>query len=130
MHDDLDPSRPDEASRESALLERVAQLETALRSRPVIEQAKGMIMMVHRCDDEQAFRVLIAVSQSSNRKLREVAAEIVAALPADLPLPAGIAGAFDNEVRRLAQAEPTVGPEAERAEPTIGAEERALDSGA
>ena len=101
MPDDLDPSRPDEASRESALLERVEQLETALRSRPTIEQAKGMIMMVHRCDDEQAFRVLIAVSQSSNRKLREVAAEIVAALPTDEQLPPDIAAAFDNEARRL-----------------------------
>jgi hypothetical protein len=105
MPDDLDPSRPDEASRESALLERVEQLETALRSRPTIEQAKGMIMMAHRCDDEQAFRVLIAVSQSSNRKLREVAGEIVAALPADKPLPPDIAAAFDNEVRRLQAAE-------------------------
>ncbi|MCE0762691.1 ANTAR domain-containing protein [Pseudonocardia kujensis] len=101
MPDDLDPSRPDEASRESELLERVAQLETALRSRPAIEQAKGMIMVVHRCDDEQAFRVLIAVSQSCNRKLREVAAEIVAALPVDKPLPPDIAVALDNEVRRL-----------------------------
>ncbi|MCE3552441.1 ANTAR domain-containing protein [Pseudonocardia sp. RS11V-5] len=101
MPDDLDPSRPDEASRESELLERVVQLETALRSRPAIEQAKGMIMVVHRCDDEQAFRVLIAVSQSCNRKLREVAAEIVTALPVDKPLPPDIAVAFDNEVRRL-----------------------------
>jgi hypothetical protein len=105
MPDDLDPSRPDEASRESVLLERVVQLETALRSRPTIEQAKGMIMVVHRCDDEQAFRVLIAVSQSCNRKLREVANEIVAALPAGKPLPPDVAAAFDNEVRRLRGAE-------------------------
>ncbi|MFR9801640.1 ANTAR domain-containing protein [Pseudonocardia sp. RS010] len=101
MPDDLDPSRPDEASRQSALLERVEQLETALRSRPAIEQAKGMIMMMQRCDDEQAFRVLIAVSQSCNRKLREVATEIVAALPADEPLPPDITAALDTEVRRL-----------------------------
>jgi hypothetical protein len=105
MPDDLDPSRPDEASREPALFERVVQLETALRSRPTIEQAKGMIMMVHHCDAEQAFRVLIAVSQSCNRKLREVAAEIVAALPADEPLPPDVAAAFDNEVRRMRAAD-------------------------
>lgn len=98
MPDDLDPSRPDEAS----LVERVAQLENALRSRPVIEQAKGMLMLVHRCDEDRAFRVLIAVSQSSNRKLREIASELVQALPTDRPLPPDIAEAFDAELRRTA----------------------------
>jgi AmiR/NasT family two-component response regulator len=96
MPDDLDPSRPVEAS----LLERVTQLESALRSRPVIEQAKGMLMLVHRCDEDRAFRVLIAVSQSSNRKLRDIATEVVRALPTDQQLPRDIADAFDAELRR------------------------------
>ncbi|GAA4557409.1 ANTAR domain-containing protein [Pseudonocardia xishanensis] len=96
MPDDLDPSRPDEAS----LLERVTQLESALRSRPVIEQAKGMLMLVHRCDEDQAFRVLIAVSQASNRKLRDIASELVRALPGDRALPPDLAEAFDAELRR------------------------------
>lgn len=97
MPEDLDPSRPDEAA---LLVERIAQLESALRSRPVIEQAKGMLMLVHRCDEEQAFRMLIAVSQSSNRKLREIATEIVDVLPSGGALPADIADAFDVERRR------------------------------
>jgi len=100
MPDDLDPSRPDEAS----LLDRVTQLETALRSRPVIEQAKGMLMLLHRCDEDRAFRVLIAVSQSSNRKLRDIAAALVTALPYDRPLPRDIADAFDAELRRAGRA--------------------------
>ncbi|WP_181782763.1 ANTAR domain-containing protein [Pseudonocardia pini] len=101
MPDDLDPSRPDEASRDRALLDRVAQLENALRSRPAIEQAKGMVMLVHRCDEDRAFRVLIGVSQSCNRKLRDIATEIVDALPAARPLPPDIAEALDTELRRV-----------------------------
>lgn len=97
MPDDLDPSRPDEAAPPA---ERIAQLESALRSRPVIEQAKGMLMLVHRCDEEQAFRLLIAVSQSSNRKLRDIAVEIVRTLPDGGVLPVDIAEAFDAERRR------------------------------
>jgi hypothetical protein len=105
MPDDLDPSRPDEASRDhAALADRVAQLENALRSRPVIEQAKGMVMLVHRCDEDRAFRVLIGVSQSCNRKLRDIALEIVRALPNDGALPPDIAAALDGELRRAGRA--------------------------
>jgi len=53
------------------------QMSEAMRSRAVIEQAKGILMAVHRCDAEEAFRHLVRMSQTGNRKLRDVAEETV-----------------------------------------------------
>jgi len=54
-------------------------LQTAMASRAVIDQAKGIIMSLAACDAEQAFRLLAQQSQHRNRKLRDIAAEIVTA---------------------------------------------------
>ncbi|WP_103350745.1 ANTAR domain-containing protein [Amycolatopsis sp. CA-128772] len=54
------------------------QLREALSSRAVIEQAKGMVMLVRGCSAREAFAVLVAVSQQSNVKLRDVATVVVA----------------------------------------------------
>jgi GAF domain-containing protein len=56
----------------------VEQLQAAMTSRAVIEQAKGIIMRDRRCTADEAFRVLSAASRNSNRKLRDVAAALVA----------------------------------------------------
>jgi GAF domain-containing protein len=53
-------------------------LEHALESRSTIDQAKGMIMAARRCGPEEAFRVLVKMSSTSNVKLRDVAARLVA----------------------------------------------------
>ncbi|WP_229072882.1 GAF and ANTAR domain-containing protein [Actinoplanes sp. DH11] len=53
------------------------QLEAALASRAVIEQAKGIIMSQRRCTAEEAFGILAKASQDANRKLRDVAAALV-----------------------------------------------------
>lgn len=42
-----------------------------------IEQAKGVIMATARCSAQSAFERLVAQSQHENRKLREIAEEIV-----------------------------------------------------
>jgi GAF domain-containing protein len=52
-------------------------LETAMRTRAVIEQAKGILMAIHKITDDQAMDRLIASSQQMNIKLREVAADFV-----------------------------------------------------
>jgi len=52
-------------------------LNEAMKSRAVIEQAKGMIMMQRRCGADEAFQTLVAASQSRNKKLRDIAQEIV-----------------------------------------------------
>jgi GAF domain-containing protein len=52
-------------------------MQAAMESRAVIEQAKGIIMADRRCTADEAFRILVKVSQDSNRKLREVATALV-----------------------------------------------------
>jgi transcriptional regulator with GAF, ATPase, and Fis domain len=54
------------------------QLQTAIESRAVIEQAKGIVMGDRRCSADEAFHILTKLSQDSNRKLRDVAAALVA----------------------------------------------------
>ena len=53
------------------------QLQTAMRSRAVIEQAKGVLMGQRACSAQEAFDVLVQMSQVENRKLRDVAQAIV-----------------------------------------------------
>jgi GAF domain-containing protein len=53
------------------------QLRTAMESRAVIEQAKGIVMALHRCGAEDAFTVLVKRSQATNTKLRDVAEALV-----------------------------------------------------
>ena len=57
----------------------VDQLQNAMASRAVIEQAKGLIMAEQHCSPQDAFDVLVRASQHQNRKLRYVAAALVAA---------------------------------------------------
>ena len=52
-------------------------LQRAMKSRAVIEQAKGILMGARRCTAEQAFDLMIGMSQHSNRKLRDVAQALV-----------------------------------------------------
>jgi GAF domain-containing protein len=53
------------------------QLETAMKSRAVIEQAKGVLMQRDRCTADQAFERLRTESQHKNVKLRDLAKAIV-----------------------------------------------------
>ncbi|MEX1163281.1 MAG: GAF and ANTAR domain-containing protein [Nitriliruptor sp.] len=54
------------------------QLREAITSRAVIEQAKGILMVRVGCDEDEAFALLRRTSQHQNRKLRDVAAAVVA----------------------------------------------------
>jgi GAF domain-containing protein len=54
-----------------------AQLEQALASRTTIDQAIGILMAQQRCTADDAFALLRSHSQSNNRKLRDIAADIV-----------------------------------------------------
>ena len=56
----------------------VAQLKQAMASRAQIEQAKGIIMRDRRCTAEEAFAILVDLSSHANRKLRDIAASIIA----------------------------------------------------
>ena len=56
--------------------EKSGQLRSALRSRDVIGQAKGILMERYKITADQAFEILIQASQRSNRKLHVVAEEL------------------------------------------------------
>jgi GAF domain-containing protein len=53
------------------------QLREALETRDLIGQAKGILMERESCTAEEAFDMLRRASQRTNRKLREVASDLV-----------------------------------------------------
>jgi AmiR/NasT family two-component response regulator len=57
----------------------VAQLEHALSSRIIIEQAKGVIAVLRDITPDEAFVLLRHQARSTRRNIHEVATEIVAA---------------------------------------------------
>jgi len=65
----------------------IEQLRQAIDSRPVIDQARGILMAAHACTPEQAWDILREASQLSNTKLREVAAAVTASTTPDGPPP-------------------------------------------
>lgn len=60
-----------------AALTQLDQLGAALRTRPVVDQGCGIVMHVLGCDADAAFAVLRRISQSTNRKLSDVASAVV-----------------------------------------------------
>ena len=52
-------------------------LRAALESRELIGQAKGILMEREKCSADEAFGILRGVSQRTNRKLRDVAQDVV-----------------------------------------------------
>jgi GAF domain-containing protein len=65
------------------------QMEAAMRSRAVIEQAKGIVMARDVCTSDVAFQHLVDVSQRTNQKLRAVAEALVAEIAGAPRDPAG-----------------------------------------
>ena len=54
-----------------------AQLEEALSTRGVIEQAKGILIARQGCSADQAFQLLVQLSQRTHVKLHDVARDLV-----------------------------------------------------
>ena len=54
-----------------------ARMQTAMQSRAVIEQAKGIIMGRNHCSADEAFTILVTMSQRRNEKLSKLAQDIV-----------------------------------------------------
>jgi len=55
----------------------VTHLRRAMKTRPMIEQAKGILMAQRHCDEKAAFAALRKLSQDNNVPLADVAAAIV-----------------------------------------------------
>ncbi|MFC4149598.1 GAF and ANTAR domain-containing protein [Micromonospora mangrovi] len=71
---------------EQALLQQ--QLADAMASRSIIDQALGVLMGQQRCTATEAFTLLRQASQHRNRKLRDVATEIITQVTGESPRPA------------------------------------------
>jgi len=85
------------------LLERVvqlrrenAQLRTALESRVVIEQAKGVLAERHLLPPDQAFDILRRAARADGRRLHELAEEVLA----DGHTPAGVRRQLEHGAAR------------------------------
>lgn len=59
------------------LLERIAQLETALQSRIVIEQAKGILAALLGRTPDESFEILRREARNSRTNLHELAGQVV-----------------------------------------------------
>lgn len=70
-------SRLSRSQREAAATSAFIWLLARLKTMPVIEQAKGIIMGQQRCGPEEAFGLLVRASQRANVKLNVLAAQIV-----------------------------------------------------
>ncbi|MER7174376.1 ANTAR domain-containing protein [Streptomyces mesophilus] len=79
------------------------QLSRAMASRAVIDQARGMLMVLAPCSSDRAWGLLVELSQRSNVKLRLVAAALVAAA-GDEPLPEPVRRELRAVLRRLQSA--------------------------
>jgi hypothetical protein len=67
-----------DASDKVAMLEaELAGLRRALHNRAVIEQAMGILAVLRRCTPEDAFQLLVRLSQVSNVKLHRIAQLLV-----------------------------------------------------
>jgi len=64
------------------------QLRSSIVSRTVIDQALGVIMATERVPQDKAFALLRTVSQNTNVKLRDLAADIVTSVSGERPHPA------------------------------------------
>ncbi|KMS81415.1 hypothetical protein ACH49_02725 [Streptomyces leeuwenhoekii] len=80
----------------------VEQLRHAIASRPVIDQARGILMATHGCTSDEAWHLLRETSQVSNTKLRAVAAAITSSAgTGGPPLPAALRAALRTALARL-----------------------------
>ncbi|RBY94055.1 hypothetical protein DQ244_01430 [Blastococcus sp. TBT05-19] len=70
---DITGSRAQGADAVRALEAEVAQMRTAMASRAVIEQAKGVLMLLTNCGEQAAFDLLAHISSHTHRKVRDVA---------------------------------------------------------
>ncbi|WP_432547314.1 ANTAR domain-containing protein [Kineococcus sp. SYSU DK004] len=89
------------------------QLEVALASRTVIDQAKGALMLAYGVDADEAFGLLKWYSMHSQVKLSVLAQRLVDLVSRTSVLPAGAHGRVDDLLdRALAAGDPAHGPAA------------------
>ncbi len=78
----------------AALRRENQDLRDALASQPVIDQAKGALMLRYCVDADSAFGLLVRWSQNTNIKVRDIAETLVRSMSG------GRAGAHDGALAR------------------------------
>lgn len=79
----------------------IGDLQRALESRAVIEQAKGILHAKLGVPPEEAFHLISKMSQRTNTKVRELAAELVhGRIPPDYFMIPPVASALPQRLRR------------------------------
>ncbi|HEX2892661.1 MAG TPA: ANTAR domain-containing protein [Marmoricola sp.] len=73
--------------RQCAHLELDEQLQEAVVARAVIDQALGVLMHARRISSREAFEELRQASQATNRKVSEIAADVIETLTGHPPEP-------------------------------------------
>ncbi|GCD40967.1 ANTAR domain-containing protein [Streptomyces paromomycinus] len=99
-----DPARYEDASRD--LPTEIAQLRRAMRTRPAIDLARGILMATFTLSPEAAWSVLVSASQNTNMKLHVLAQELVDSVQG-AALPEAVQGQLGAAVAR-ARAAPAV----------------------
>lgn len=66
-----------EAQQFRGLADEVLHLRRALTSRATIDQAKGIVMSERRCNADEAYALLVSMSNETNVRLADVAAALV-----------------------------------------------------
>ncbi|MGR6968943.1 anti-sigma factor antagonist [Streptomyces cynarae] len=82
---DLTPDRDLDPASERDLHIELVQLRRAMQTRPVIDLARGVLMASFALTAQDAWDVLVTVSQKTNTKLHNVAEDLVAAVNGDAP---------------------------------------------
>ncbi|WP_260333360.1 anti-sigma factor antagonist [Streptomyces beigongshangae] len=108
------PLSDDVADDERDLRAEVAQSKRAMRTRPVIDLARGVLMATFGLSPEDAWSVLVTVSQNSNVELHHLAGSTVAAVRGE-PLPEPLRQRLSAAAAELSASPPapggaTVGP--------------------
>ncbi|TGG86539.1 ANTAR domain-containing protein [Streptomyces albus] len=72
-----------------------------METRPVIDQARGVLMASWRCTPHTAWQVLVDASQRTNTKLREIAVLLTGSTQGE-PLPDWLRSAVLSSYARIA----------------------------
>jgi len=76
------------------------QLRQAMETRPVIDQAHGVLMATYGCTPHEAWQVLKTASQETNTKLHTVAEEVAETTQGE-PLPHPVRDAVKAALKAL-----------------------------
>ncbi|MFH9863264.1 anti-sigma factor antagonist [Streptomyces sp. NPDC017202] len=100
-----DPGPPQGPGGEQDLRAEVVQLRRAMRTRPVIDLARGILMASFGLSAQDAWRVLVDASQHTNTKLHHLARDLVDAVEGDPP-PEAVREQVAAAVARVRSASP------------------------